>query len=126
MSRLLRLNPHFQPAFPGLQAAKDIGDKLLKTSLAEKKSILTIYLFGSAAEGKNTINSDLDLLVIIPDSQQNDLKGYYSIVSKPHFSPYAVDWIFKTESEFAANKDIGGVCRIAHLNGIKVWSNDSK
>lgn len=120
MSRLLKLNPHFQPAFSGLQVAKDLGSKLRKESLAEKKPILDIYLFGSAAEGKNTIHSDLDLLVVVPDNQQNDIKSYYSIVTKPHFSPYAVDWIFKTESEFNTNKEIGGVCRIAYLNGIKV------
>lgn len=118
MSRLSRLNPHFKPAFDGFKIANDL---LLKLSNA--KTVSGAYLFGSAAEGRNSADSDLDLLVIIPN--ESSVKEYYETVNVPFFSPVAVDWIFITENEFSKNREIGGVSRVAFLTGKKVWPHGS-
>lgn len=118
MSRLSRLNPHFKPAFDGFKIANDLLEKLAKS-----KPIHEAYLFGSAAEGKNSVDSDLDLLIVIPDDAI--IKDYYEIVNAPFYSPVAVDWIFTTKVEFEKNREIGGVSRVAFLTGKKVWPNGS-
>lgn len=118
MSRLSRLNPHFKPAFDGFKIAKEL---LLK--LSQSLEISEAYIFGSCAEGKNTENSDLDLLVIIPN--ESEVKEYYRIVNTPFFSPVAVDWIFVTKEEFLKNREVGGISRVAFITGKRVWSNGS-
>jgi predicted nucleotidyltransferase len=110
MSRLLRLNPNFKPAFDGVKQAK-----VLIAKLHSEIVIHECYLFGSSAEGKNTENSDLDILVVV--ANENDVKKSYAIVNKPFFSEIAVDWIIKSKDDFEAQKEIGGVCRIATLTG---------
>lgn len=114
MSKLNRLNPNFKPAFDGPQKALEI---ILK--LKDRRAILAAYLFGSAAKGKNTENSDLDLLVVIED--KDDQKDFFKIVQEPFFANIAIDWIFKNESEFNIEKNKGGVCFIATTEGIKIY-----
>jgi predicted nucleotidyltransferase len=118
MSRLSRLNPNFKAAFDGLKIANAI-----LTKLAQTYNICDAYVFGSCAEGKNTENSDLDLLVVVPNG--SDISRYYALVNTPFFSPVAVDWILITQDEFEKNREIGGVSRIAYLTGKKVWPDGS-
>lgn len=118
MSRLLRLDPNFKPAFDGLKAAREVVEKLSGFAPVE-----AAYLFGSSAKGKNTTDSDLDIVVVIPDSQS--LETYIKIVGRSHFSPVAVDWIFKTRSEFDRQLVEGGISRLAQLDGVKVYPYDS-
>jgi predicted nucleotidyltransferase len=87
---------------------------------------MDVFLFGSAAEGKNTLDSDLDILVIVPDNYGQIIKDFYNIVTQPYFSPVAVDWIFKTKSEFDIQKEIGGISRIVFLNGMRIKINEFK
>ncbi len=116
MSNLLKLNPDFKPAFDGVQLA---GDLISKIHL--EKKIITAYLFGSSAEFKNTENSDLDILLVIPD-QENET-DYYKIVQQPFFSNRAVDWIIKKATDFEKRKNIGGVCMTAFQNGIVIYND---
>ncbi len=113
MSRLRLLDPQFKPAFDGPAIARS-----LITQLSGKKTVLLAYLFGSAAQNKNTVDSDLDLLVIVPDG--SEIKSYYEVVNSAFFSPVAVDWIFITESEFNKNSEIGGISMIAKQQGIGI------
>ncbi len=110
MASIQRLDPNFVQAFDGYKIAHDLIRKLVV-----QKPVLRAILFGSAAENRNTCNSDLDILVIVSDL--SDLTAYYAFVNTPFFSPIAVDWIFKKESDFELEKDIGGVSRIASLTG---------
>ncbi len=122
MSGLSKLNPNFVAAFDGPKLA---GGLLLK--IQAEHLVLRAFLFGSAAEGKNTAHSDLDFLLVIPDDA--DKKTYFSFVNQPFFSTVAVDWLILNQTEFEQQKEIGGVARIAWLTGIqlfpKVQASDS-
>ncbi len=103
---LLKLDPNFKPAFDGQALAQELINKV---SVA--LPILKAYLFGSSAQGKNTVNSDVDILLVVPDSA--NIKKHYKFVNAPFFSTVAVDWIIKTNSEFENDKLIGGIAMIA-------------
>ncbi len=90
---LLKLDPDFKPAFNGPLLAQDLIYKISK-----EFTILKAYLFGSSALAKNTNDSDLDILLVVPDHV--DTKSYYKFVNTPFFSTVAVDWIIKTETDF--------------------------
>lgn len=113
VSQLLKLNPNFKPAFDGLKIANDLVLKL-KTHVVINEA----FLFGSASEGKNTIDSDIDLLIIVND--QDSITKAYHEVNQPFFSEIAVDWIIKTQTEFDEQKEIGGVCFIASKSGKRI------
>lgn len=115
---LLTLDPNFKPAFDGVKIASE-----LLVKVAAELPILKAYLFGSSAIGKNTKDSDLDLLIVVPDFA--DIKTYYNFVNTPFFSPVAVDWIIKTESDFTANQSLGGVSMVASQTGIEIKFNGS-
>lgn len=115
---ILRLDPNFKPAFNGQALAQALLSKVL-TSLP----VAEAYLFGSSAQGRNTVNSDLDILVVVPDSA--DIKKYYEFVNAPFFSTVAVDWIIKTTTEFQKEKVVGGISMIASQTGIELKINGS-
>ncbi len=116
MSDLLKLNPDFKPAFDGKALAKELIAKIL----VEQK-LTQAFLFGSAAENKNTENSDLDILLVIPNDA--DEKNYYKVTQRPFFSSRAVDWIVKKESDFNIQKNIGGISLIAYQTGILIYDD---
>lgn len=120
MSRLHKLDPNFKPAFNGPELAHSLVQKLNETASKLNKPIEFAYLFGSASVGKNSVDSDLDILVVVSDHYSNDIPFYYSIVNQPFFSPVAVDWIFMSSSDFNLKKEDGGVARIAYVNGMRV------
>jgi len=64
---LLTLDPDFKCAFDGPKKAQDLFSKVFELMEVENG-----YLFGSAVEGRNTENSDLDILLVVPDG--TDLK----------------------------------------------------
>jgi len=116
---LLKLNPNFKPAFDGVVEATALVQKTAKDA-----KVLKAYLFGSSASGKNTDDSDLDILVIIPDlASETD---YYKIVNQPFYSDRAVDWIFKKETDFNLQKTIGGVCLVAYQTGVVIYNDQEK
>lgn len=116
MSRLSKLDPNFKPAFDGPSEFRSLMKKLAAQS---NEHVINAYLFGSAAQAKNTVDSDLDILVVIPDSA--DEKTLYKIVNQPGFSNYAVDWLFKKLSDFLREKESGGVCRIASQSPVRLF-----
>jgi hypothetical protein len=118
MSSLSRLNPNFKAAFDAPRESQALLRKLAKLIQVQEA-----YLFGSGAQGKNTADSDLDLLVVIPD-EASEL-DYFEIVSQPGFSSLATDWIFRKKSQFLSEQEIGGVTRVAIMTGIKVFPYDS-
>ena len=116
MSNLSKLNPKFEPAFDGIKIAKDAVERL-HTIIP----ILEAYLFGSSANHKNTVDSDLDILVIIENDA--NIKDYFVASQKPGLSSIATDWIFKYKSEFEDELQTGGISRVATQEGVKVFPN---
>ena len=117
MSGLQKLNPNFKPAFDGKKIATELISKLVNSTQIEKA-----FLFGSCVEERNDESSDLDILLVVPDTQ--NIQNIFKIVNQPLFSPIATDWIIKTNSEYQIGLQEGGICRIATTQGIKIYSND--
>ncbi len=119
MSSLLKLNRKRTPPYDGIKMASELVQKL-----ESEIALYQVYLFGSAATNEHTLDSDLDLLVIVDDT--SDIKKVYKIVQRPFFSSVAVDWIVKSKAEFSKMKDIGGVCFVAFHQGKEINLNGSK
>jgi uncharacterized protein len=62
-----------------------------------------IYLFGSHAWGQPNADSDLDLLVIIPDSQEKPIQRAVRAQHSLRGVKAAVDVLVKTRKEFEIN-----------------------
>jgi hypothetical protein len=113
MSNLLKLDPNFKANFNGPLLASQ-----LVTKIKNQRPIAHAFLFGSASEGRNTQNSDLDILLVVPDSE--NVKDYYSIVQQPFFSPVSTDWIILTMAEFVQQRNVGGVAFVAFHHGAEI------
>ena len=110
MSAFSKLNPNHIPPFDGPSLALSLVKKI-HNEIPIQKAIL----FGSAAINRHDENSDLDIFLTVQNSEE--IKLVYKIVQSPFFSPVAVDWIIKTESEFNAQCDVGGICLIVKETG---------
>lgn len=86
------------------------------TEILSKISPERIYLFGSAAEGKMTDQSDFDFLLVF-DSSQSLRKAQKTLLSFYPLSTIPVDLVWTTTEEFEKKKEIGGVCFIVHREG---------
>lgn len=81
---------------------------------------LKIYLFGSAASGRATDQSDLDFLLVFSDqnrlrSAQKKLRSIYPVCDIP------VDLVWMIKSDFDRKSSIGGIAMEAHDFGILVY-----
>lgn len=68
--------------------------------LVEEFQPETIYLFGSYAWGKPDEDSDMDLLVIVPESRENPIQRAVRAQRSLRGVKAAVDVIVKTRKEF--------------------------
>ncbi len=75
-----------------------------------------IYLFGSAARGEMTDQSDLDFLLIFSFLEEIKPAARRVYQAMP-FSNVPLDIVWTTDTEFHRKKDIGGVCMEAYLEG---------
>jgi predicted nucleotidyltransferase len=76
------------------------------------------YLFGSAANGNFTSDSDLDFIIVAKNQAAN--KQLQNEVYSPRFTDIAIDWIFKTKESFDKRKNFGGVCFDAFHSGMRL------
>jgi uncharacterized protein len=65
-----------------------------------------IYLFGSYAWGQPKPGSDLDLLVIVQDSQQQPVQRAVQAQHSLRGMPVAVDVLVKTSAEFERYRNV--------------------
>lgn len=98
-------------------------DDLVRTevrSILDICSPICIYLFGSAACGNMTTSSDLDFLVILPDTAdlKTTKKDFYC--RRPPIE-WPVDMIFMHRSAFMDKSTIGGVPMICKQEGKVVY-----
>jgi predicted nucleotidyltransferase len=99
-----------------------IGEsRRIAKTIVEVTKPRTLYLFGSAVEGKMTDQSDFDLLSIYEDSPslrcaQKALLPYYPL------SNYPVDIVWVTKERFEKMSGIGGVCMVAYEEGRCLYS----
>lgn len=107
---------------------KDFLEQAIKELLAAFSAvddIEDIYLFGSAALGKMSDQSDLDVLVIVSKlelirSAQIQLRHIQKV------TPFPVDIVWVDREGFERKKHIGGVCYLAVNEGRHLFSKRSK
>jgi predicted nucleotidyltransferase len=80
----------------------------------------TIYLIGSAGEGKMTDQSDFDFVVVLGSG--DDVKRAQKAL-RPHtpLSSFPVDLIWVTRARFEEMKNVGGICLIAFEDGKRLF-----
>ena len=115
MSLAQSLNPQKKSRHELLKLAADIAAKLRSVS-----GVKRIVLFGSAAEDRFRVGSDLDFLLIFGSLDElkegrNGIRGLGLL-----HSDIPIDLVFVTEDRFNAKKDIGGVCFVAHKDGVEL------
>ena len=101
-------------------------DELVRDELSRVLSVCaphTIYLFGSAATGEMTNQSDIDLIVLFNRREEASLarKTYFGQKSQ-RVCP--VDILFMTVTEFKSWASKGGVCQVCLEEG-KIIYGDS-
>ncbi|MDR1643562.1 MAG: HEPN domain-containing protein [Clostridiales bacterium] len=84
-----------------------------------------IYLFGSYVNGKPHIYSDLDIYVIVPDSDLNPLKLEVAITSVLYSGDFrmAVDLIVKQSSKFRENLNYATFERVVERTGVRIYDS---
>ncbi len=83
-------------------------------------AVEAIYLFGSAACGTVTDQSDLDFLIVCLDHQtirdtQKKLRHIQTLTS------FALDLVWVDLQRFKRLKDVGGVCFVAYHDGQRLF-----
>jgi predicted nucleotidyltransferase len=89
--------------------ASEVQSQIEKVRLGIQKAIdpKAVILFGSAARGKMTTHSDIDILIICKD--QDHLKASMKALA-PHrpLSSYSMDIVWYTSADFMRKKELGG------------------
>ena len=113
MSLAQRLNAKLVDHSTVLAWARDLAAHLRRACTPDK-----IILFGSAAAVTFRQGSDLDVLLIF--SGQISIREARRQIRAlgPLEAPCPVDLLFVTQSHFDEAKDRGGVCFVAHHEGI--------
>ena len=93
--------------------------------VAEAGDWQQIWLFGSAAQGEMTSASDLDFVVVYPDSMSlKEGRALYYSSSKRVACP--LDVLFVTSSDFVAKSEIGGVFFVCRKQGKRVLIRETR
>ncbi len=93
---------------------------LIVAAFAAANSAVEIYLFGSAALGKMSTYSDIDLLIVSPFIEdirplQKKLRHLQTL------TPFVIDLVWVDQQRFAKMKNIGGVCMLAVSEGRQLY-----
>lgn len=98
--------------------------KKMVNLLSHEAHPLAIYVFGSAARGEFTDQSDIDIMVIMASNEEikkarEKLKKHYPL------SKYPVDLVWMLDEQFSKKKNIGGLCMIVNEEGRKIYSRET-
>jgi len=96
---------------------------LLKKAILETVPVEQIFLFGSYAEGSPNVNSDLDILVIMPDNTDireiDAMKLIHKAIGDVKTMP--VDIIVSKKSKFNQRKSTPTLERQIDEEGVKLY-----
>ena len=99
--------------------------------IGEAAGARRVVLFGSAARGEMGKHSDLDFLVVIPDSPNRDetaeaWKRAYHALCEPAHPKVDIDILVSTESRIRRLRDCPyGPIKFALDEGVEVWRSDN-
>ncbi len=102
------------PVFTRLRAAFNLLEIVPKAAVLQK-CVDKIVLFGSCAEGTDTADSDIDLLVITRDKIKTDKVAQKIKLSRP------VQWVIKTPQEYVVLNSKEKVFAGEISQGIVLW-----
>jgi predicted nucleotidyltransferase len=111
------MRPYETPDIQGkLTAIKDAVLRIVPDTVA-------IYLFGSYVNGTPHKDSDLDIYVIVPDSDTNPLKTEVAITGLLYSGAFRmpVDLIVKHSGQFNRNKEYATFEKVVARTGIKIY-----
>lgn len=101
--------------------------KRVTSVLMNEGEVEEIRVFGSFANGKATMASDLDVAVIVTSRgfqerlKMRRLVGEVRLPGDP-----GLDLLFLPQAEYEVRKDWGGICFEVHHNGNRVWRRVSE
>ena len=101
---------------------KDVQEELdhLVQKIVNQFQPVSIYLFGSLADGDFYTDSDIDLLIVCEnDSRLKDSQK--SIGSLLPLAPTSVEVVWMTLAEFDHKKEVGGVAFTAAQEGEELY-----
>jgi hypothetical protein len=99
--------------------ARNLSDRIVQERLRwilQSSQPLAVIVFGSAARGKMTGRSDVDMAVIFPDEESLKV-GRRSIYARPPSNPWPTDLLFYTKDAFRRRRETGGVCELIWAEG---------
>lgn len=102
------------PVFARLRTAFNLLEIMPKTAVLQKYADKVI-LFGSCSEGTDTVNSDVDLLVIARDKIKTNKVVQKIKLSRP------VQWLIKTPQEYVVMNSREKVFAEEISKGIILW-----
>jgi predicted nucleotidyltransferase len=114
----------FAPKTPVEDSVKDkiISDVLSRLVPARPWRAI---VFGSYATGTANEDSDIDVLIVCRTEEdiRRVREKIYSNLSGPMTS-VPVDFVFVSKSEFERKKNMGGVCFMAHNEGVIIFESE--
>lgn len=95
----------------------------IKVSIVQSIQCVKLYIFGSAATGKMTDESDLDFLIVVPSSSDVTF-ARRQIGRVPRPKDISLDLVVVSLDDFERKSEIGGVCMVAKYEGRNLLESD--
>lgn len=94
--------------------------QIVISDLTKLCSGVKILLFGSFAKGLSTVESDLDLAIILPDAvdKKNFKKDFFKVRTRIQLP---IDFIFRNETEYQANASDSAIDQEIHETSIELY-----
>ena len=89
--------------------------------LVAKADPLQVLLFGSVARGTDGPDSDIDLLVVLPQVERNRRHELTVKLARAISAPVPVDLLVTDPAEIAERGDLPGILRVALREGRVVY-----
>jgi len=118
------LHSHFEVVLQPLAITRKAIDQelvdsaiaILVEAIVAAGEIKHLYLFGSAAIGRMSDQSDIDILVVVPAA--NMIRpAQVKLRNIQKLTRFVVDLVWVDEQEFDRKKNMGGICYLAKTEG---------
>ena len=119
VSRIRRGLPVSEDAF-GIFVSEEAALRFVSDTLMMRFYPRSIYLFGSRARRDHRPDSDIDILIVVPDGTDTDILGAAQMSLAP--AGLAVDVLSCTEAEFSSADD-GTIIGEARQRGRRLYAD---
>lgn len=117
MSTLAFLRKRLDPTAAQAEVARIVA------RIVSEVNPLEVYIFGSAARGALTDQSDLDLLIVL--REEINIKPARKAIAKIRpFSKIPLDIVWMSEATFALKAAMGGLAQVVQEEGKLVYRSE--